>query len=283
MYVLNRLFFFIDLNILNVFVQFILIIEAMLMSLIIGLKISIIEKEKNELIIKNKNAEINLLQQSKFASMGKMLSSITHQWKQPLMRINSILLDIDTNLERSKKLDKYLDLIEHETDYMAKTIRTFSKYFHPHKEIKFINLYSILDEVLNIYKNQFEEKEILVHVFCDNKNIAINGYTEEFKQVLLIIFDNALDSFNDHNIHKKEIICKIGKESGLSFISIENTGENISTENISQIFDPYFSTKNNKKNEGLGLYIAKMLIEESMNKEIKVSNTENGVKFCIRG
>lgn len=283
MYVLNRLFFFIDLNILNVFVQFILIIEAMLMSLIIGLKISIIEKEKNELIIKNKNAEINLLQQSKFASMGKMLSSITHQWKQPLMRINSILLDIDTNLERSKKLDKYLDLIEYETDYMAKTIRTFSKYFHPHKEIKFINLNTILEEVLNIYKNQFEEKEILVHVICDNKNIAINGYTEEFKQVLLIIFDNALDSFNDHNIHKKEITCKIGKESGLSFISIENTGENISTENISQIFDPYFSTKNNKKNEGLGLYIAKMLIEESMNKEIKVSNTENGVKFSIRG
>jgi two-component system, sensor histidine kinase LadS len=283
MYVLNRLFFFIDLNILNVFVQFILIIEAMLMSLIIGLKISIIEKEKNELIIKNKNAEINLLQQSKFASMGKMLSSITHQWKQPLMRINSILLDIDTNLERSKKLDKYLDLIEHETDYMAKTIRTFSKYFHPHKEIKFINLNTILEEVLNIYKNQFEEKEILVHVICDNKNIAINGYTEEFKQVLLIIFDNALDSFNDHNIHKKEIICEIGKESGLSFISIENSGNNISDENISQIFDPYFSTKNNKKNEGLGLYIAKMLIEESMNKEIKVSNTENGVKFSIRG
>jgi signal transduction histidine kinase len=199
------------------------------------------------------------------------------------MRINSILLDIDTNLERSKKLDKYLDLIEHETDYMAKTIRTFSKYFHPDKEIKFINLNSILEEVLNIYKNQFEEKEILVHVICDNKNIAINGYTEEFKQVLLIIFDNALDSFNDHNIHKKEIICEIGKESGLSFISIENSGNNISDENISQIFDPYFSTKNNKKNEGLGLYIAKMLIEESMNKEIKVSNTENGVKFCIRG
>jgi signal transduction histidine kinase len=283
MYVLNRLFFFIDLNILTVFVQFILIIEAMLMSLIIGLKINIIEKEKNELIIKNKNAEINLLQQSRFASMGKMLSSITHQWKQPLMRINSILLDIDTNLERSEKLDKSLDLIEHETDFMAKTIRTFSKYFHPHKEIKFINLYTILDEVLNIYKNQLEEKEILVHVICDNKNIAIKGFTEELKQVLLIIFDNALDSFTNDNIHKKEILCEIGKDSGLSFISIENSGNNISDENISQIFDPYFTTKINKKNEGLGLYIAKMIIEESMNKEIKVSNTKNGVKFCIRG
>lgn len=283
MYVLNRIFFFIDLNILNVFVQFILIIEAMLMSLIIGLKLSIIEKEKNELIIRSKNAEINLLQQSKFASMGKMLSSITHQWKQPLMRINSILLAIDTNLEKSKKLDKYLDSIEHETDYMAKTIRTFSKYFHPHKEIKFINLYNILEEVLNMYKDQFEKKKIFVYINCDNKNIAIKGFEEEFKQVLLIIFDNALDSFTNDNIHKKEIICEIGKESGLSFISIENSGNNISDENLSQIFDPYFTTKINKKNEGLGLYIAKMIIEESMNKEIKVRNTKNGVKFCIRG
>jgi two-component system, sensor histidine kinase LadS len=283
MYILNRLFFFIDLNILNVIVQFILIIEAMLMSLLIGLKISIIEKEKNELIIRNKNAEINLLQQSKFASMGKMLSSITHQWKQPLMRINSILLAMDTNLEKSKKLDKYLDSIEHETDYMAKTIRTFSKYFHPHKEIKFINLYAILDEVLNIYKDQFEEKEILVYINCNNKNISIRGFKEELMQVLLIIFNNALDSFEKDNIHKKEIICEIGKNSGLSFISIENSGDNISAENLSQVFDPYFTTKNNKKNEGLGLYIAKMIIEESMNKEIKVSNTKNGVKFCIRG
>lgn len=101
--------------------------------------------------------------------------------------------------------------------------------------------------------------------------------------MLLIIFDNALDSFTNDNIHKKEIICEIGKESGLSFISIENSGNNISDENLSQIFDPYFTTKINKKNEGLGLYIAKMIIEESMNKEIKVRNTKNGVKFSIRG
>ena len=283
MYVLNRLFFFIDLNILNIIVQFTLIIEAMLMSLIVGLKIGILEKEKNELIIKNKNAEINLLQQSKFVSMGKMLASITHQWKQPLMRINSILLDIDTNLEKSKKLDKYLDLIENETDYMAKTIRTFSKYFHPHKEIKFINLYNILNETIGIYKNQFEEKGIVVSVNCKNKNIAIKGFSEEIKQVLLIIFDNALDAIEKDYDNKKEITCEIGKESKLSYISIENSGDNISLKNIDQVFDPYFTTKENNKNEGLGLYIAKMIIEDSMNKKIEVSNTNNGVKFCIRG
>jgi two-component system, sensor histidine kinase LadS len=283
MYVLNRLFFFMDLNTLNIIVQFTLIIEAMLMSLIIGLKISIIEKEKNELIIKNKNAEINLLQQSKFASMGKMLSSITHQWKQPLMRINSILLAIDTNLEKSKKLDKYLDQIENETDYMAKTIRTFSKYFNPHKEIKFINLYNILREVQDIYKSLILEKGIDFYINCKNKNITIKGFPEEFKQVLLILLDNALDSLEKNTNSKKEIICKIGMDSELSFISIENSGDNISDENINQIFDPYFTTKTNKKNEGLGLYIAKMIIEESMHKKIEVKNTNTGVKFCIKG
>ena len=253
------------------------------MSLIVGLKISNIEKERNELIIKNKNAKIDLLQQSKFASMGKMLSSITHQWKQPLMRINSIIVNMDTNLGKSNELDNYLDLIENETDYMSKTIRTFSKYFHPHKKSKCIKLFDILNETIIIYKNRFKEEEISVYVKCDNKDITINGFREELKQVFLIIFENAIDSIVNSKRDKKEIFCEIGEDCSLSFISIENNGNIITPENLEQVFNPYFTTKNEKKNEGLGLYIAKLLIEESMTNSIEVTNTINGVKFCIRG
>lgn len=52
---------------------------------------------------------------------------------------------------------------------------------------------------------------------------------------------------------------------------------------MKKIFEPYFTTKDKNKHQGIGLYISKMLIEESMNKKLCVENTILGVKFTIKG
>lgn len=286
-YIINRFYFFIDIDTINLIVQISFVIELTLMSIIIGYRLSTIEAQKQNLLIENQQKELEILRNSKLASMGELLQHITHQWKQPLMRINTLLLDMDTkfsqDIEVNKKLDHYLDAIEKETIYMGNTITTFSQYFYPNKEKCLINLYQVLNELININQDILTKLNIKIKIICENTNIVTQGYKEEYIQVLSILLNNAQDSLCDENIKNKEITCLIGKKDNIPFISIENIGIQIKEEDLDNIFKPYFSTKNSKKNSGLGLYIAKMLVEDSMNKKIKITNTQNGVKFIIVG
>lgn len=69
----------------------------------------------------------------------------------------------------------------------------------------------------------------------------------------------------------------------MSIFSIENNGDIIKEESLDKVFKPYFTTKEKNKHQGIGLYMSKMLIEESMGKKLKVCNTTFGVKFTIEG
>ena len=64
---------------------------------------------------------------------------------------------------------------------------------------------------------------------------------------------------------------------------IENSGDFIKEENLNKIFEPYFTTKNKNHHQGIGLYMSKMLIEDSMGKKLNAYNTPFGVKFTIEG
>ena len=285
-YIINRLSFFIDIDKMNIIVQFSFAIELMLMSLIIGYRFRIIEKQKSKLILENKNHELLLIRQSKLASVGKLLTHITHQWKQPLMRINACLLRIETKLKEIpstlKKIEKDLDFIEAETNYMSQSIYTFRRYLHPEKTQTVELLQNIVHEVLEFH--HIKEENINYIINSTHKNVTMKVYKEELKEVITIILNNAHDALKLNNNSNKEIIFEYGyNKNGKAFLSIENTGPHIKKENLSLIFDPYYSTKSNSLNDGIGLYIAQTIIESGMNKILTVENTSKGVKFSIEG
>ncbi len=71
------------------------------------------------------------------------------------------------------------------------------------------------------------------------------------------------------------------QENGRLLLQIEDNGGGIPEAITEQIFDPYFSTKMEKNGTGLGLYMAKIIIEEQMSGKIAVANTERGARFSI--
>ena len=235
-----------------------------------------------------------LLRQCRMANMGEMLDSIAHQWRQPLMHINSILMNMDSALEsieegkggnkgtnkgdKKKYLENKIDDVASLTSHMSQTIEDFRDLFKIESEQTEFPLDLAINDVLVLMKNSFKDIELIKQIESD---LSITGYRGELIQVIIILLSNAVEALNIRQVKEKKISIKIESHNEKISIITEDNAGGISSENINSIFDPYFTTKEQSGGTGLGLYIAKIIIEQKMGGNIAVSNTETGVRFLL--
>lgn len=240
---------------------------------------SLMNKERQE-------QEKFLIRQSKLASIGEMLSLIAHQWRQPLSTINGIVLNMDIDHRKKildqSKLDEYLNKIEDTTAYLSKTINDFTDFFSKNKKREDFYIVDVIIQAKQLI-GATEHKEIDI-LYKKQKNVEVVGYRSELLQSLLIIINNAIYASKKNLLHTKHGLITINtytyKEN--LFISIEDNGGGIDTKDLKKIFNPYFTTKEKPHGTGLGLYILKLIVEDSMNGKIFVQNGKEGAIFIIQ-
>lgn len=244
-----------------------------------------LENNVNDEIRQRKEQEHMLLRQSRMANMGEMLDSIAHQWRQPLMHINSILMNMDNSLETkdTKKqskvyLENKIDEVAKLTEYMSQTIEDFRGLFKVEKEQTHFTLESAINDVLNLMKNSFNNIEIN---YKGKGNTSIFAHRGELIQLIIILLSNAVEVLNKRNIENKRITIDAYTSKDSVVITIEDSAGGIIPKNIEAIFDSYFTTKEQSGGTGLGLYIAKIIVEQKMSGKISVCNTQSGAKFSI--
>ncbi|HIP52354.1 MAG TPA: CHASE2 domain-containing protein [Campylobacterales bacterium] len=226
------------------------------------------------------------IRQSKLASMGEMISLIAHQWRQPLSAINGTVLnmDIDYRKERldSKKFNNYLDDIERTTAHLSQTINDFTDFFSKNKEPHLFNLSSVITQVKNLAASSLAcEVEI---IYENAKEIEIKGYASELVQSLLVLLNNAVYvcQKNLPKVDKGKIFVHVAQSGENILISVEDNGGGVAKKDMKKIFNPYFTTKEKHNGTGLGLYILKLIVEDSMNGKVSVHNTQEGAVFTIK-
>ena len=234
--------------------------------------------------------EQHLLQQSRLAQMGEMISMIAHQWRQPLGAISTTAVnmkfaieleefDLDLREEQEKQnlyfLQK-LSEIESFVQNLTTTIDDFRNFYRPNKKITKTTFEEICVTSLNIIQTSLEATGVeVIHNY--NSHQEIKMYSSEIMQVLLNIFKNAQDNFNE----KRTKNPKITIITQNSTISICDNGGGIPKDILENIFDPYFSTKEAKNGTGLGLYMSKTIVEGHHHGKLSVKNSENGACFTI--
>jgi len=223
-----------------------------------------------------------MTQQARLASMGEMLGMIAHQWRQPLSSINSniavVQMITSEALPENTFLEKKLDNVTRQTQFMSDTIEDFSSFFHPNKESSIFDPCITLKRALRLLETDI--RNILSHIDCP-QNLFLQTYENEFLQVLLTIFHNAIENFNAKKIDAPILTIMLKEDEGHIILDIEDNGGGIQTDKIKSVFDPYFTTNHTGNNSGLGLYMAKLLIEESMNGTLNVQNKNKGASFRI--
>ena len=225
-----------------------------------------------------------LYQQSKLVSMGEMIEVIAHQWRQPLSEINSSVLVLDSildskNIDDPKVEDSLLE-IESLTDYMSKTIDEFQDFYAPDKEKKYFTYNSIINNAISIVNANLISNNIELSLNLKDE-VKLYGYSNELKEVLIIVLNNAIDAFKQKSVSFAKISLLLQKRDNTCVLLVSDNAGGVAKEYQNRIFEPYFTTKNKEHGRGIGLYIAKIIIEDSMEGSLRQYNTEDGATFEI--
>ncbi len=240
-------------------------------------------KVKKE-IERREEQEQMLLQQSRLAAMGEMVGNIAHQWRQPLNALSIIIQNIDLSYRIGKLneefMKKSIDESLHLTTMMSKTIDDFRNFFSPNKKKKNFLLHESLDSSLQLIGSTFKNYNIKVERDIQ-KDLKVFGFPNEFSQALLNILSNAKDALIEKRVLRPKVIVSLKQEGKYGKISICDNAGGINDDIIVKIFEPYFTTKEQGKGTGIGLYMSKMIIEQNMKGKIFAKNIEKGVEFII--
>lgn len=235
-----------------------------------------------------------LLKKAKMAAIGEVLTLIAHQWRQPLSSINSTIMGIDIKLQTDQfnfddhndrqrfleYLGKKHQNINKYVDFLATTTDEFRNFFNPNKSQELVLLNTPILQALQIVQTYMQEKGITFDIEL-SEEIQCTLYQSEVMQVILNILKNCEDNFLEKNISNPKVFINVYENSDNYIIRICDNGGGIPEEIIDQIFDPYFSTKDEKNGTGLGLYMSKTIIEEHHNGTIFAQNIKDGVCFEI--
>ncbi len=221
--------------------------------------------------------------QSRMASLGQMLANVAHQWRQPLTELNLTLFNLKKSFEtkNQKEFDKFYDSSKNLILGMSNTIENFTNFFTPQKEKEKFLLNLSINEALKILNRVLQEENINIK-FDILKNLEVFGIKNELTQVLLNLINNSKDAFIQKSIKQKDITIKTYLKDDFIYLEYLDNAQGVDKELFDRIFEPYFTTKHQSSGTGLGLFICKIIIENSFEGQILHENTKDGLKFTIK-
>jgi len=228
--------------------------------------------------------ELLLLQQSRLAAMGEMISNIAHQWRQPLNLLGLLAQELPVTY-KSGKLD--LEYVQHNVEKMLETIRhmsqtidDFRNFFRPYKEKVPFNMVEVIEKTISLMEGSLTNQKIETTI-CHDCDAMVHGYPNEFSQVLLNILINARDAFVEQVAASPKITIQIAVLGERTVVTITDNAGGIPEPILDKIFDPYFTTKGPDKGTGVGLFMSKTIVEKSMCGSLTARNVPGGAQFRI--
>ncbi|HZW26767.1 MAG TPA: ATP-binding protein [Gallionella sp.] len=223
-----------------------------------------------------------LIQQSRSAAMGEMISNIAHQWRQPLstlsLVVQNILFDYRENQLNREELEEYVDTAQQCVTSMSETIDDFRNFFRPDKIKVTFNLHDAVAESIRLLEATLKNHKIQVSM-SEDSGLRAYGHVNEFSQVILNVLANAKDALVENKPDKRRIEIELKSTGHVGMVVIRDNAGGIPEDAQDKIFDPYFTTK--VSGTGIGLYMSKTIIEKHMDGNIACRNTADGAEFTI--
>jgi signal transduction histidine kinase len=218
-----------------------------------------------------------LQEQAKLAAMGEMISAIAHQWRQPLNALSINIQNLDEDyldgLVDEKFIEEFIAVQTQTINKMSKTIDDFRTFFQTDSHKRIFSIYETIEHVKGLVSAQLANNDIKLEI--EGEDFEIKSLRNEFQQVLLNIVSNSKDAIVANKCEKRIIKFVIDKSQNK--VVVCDTGGGMDASLLPKIFHPYFTTKEQGKGTGIGLYMSKTIIEAHMQSTITAYNNEEGL------
>jgi len=232
----------------------------------------------------NRQKDKQMLEQSRLAQMGEMISMIAHQWRQPLSAISAttgtMTLKIQLDELDNKEVEESIQKINTYVQYLSTTISDFRNFFKPDKEKHITNFDEIVHRSIQIIGSLLESEGIKLELSLESK-AEFTSYPNELQQVVINLLKNAKDVFSEKKISSPRILIKTVTLENEVQLSVSDNAGGIPEANLPYIFDPYFTTKEKRDGTGLGLYMSKLIVEDHCSGRFMVKNLDEGACFTL--
>jgi len=238
-----------------------------------------------------------LVRQARLAALGEMIGAIAHQWRQPLATLGATIQSIRMAWDRQLLDEDFLTKAEADAQkqlvYMSDTIEDFRNFFRPDKVIETFDAQDKVHDAVVLIEPQFTRSGIGLQIVDDPTGCrkVITGYQNEFKQALLNLVSNSFDAILEKRARNPVseglrdyhglVVVSVTCHEDRVVIAVRDNGCGIPPENADKVFDPYFTSKAKGKGTGIGLYMTKLIIEESMSGQLRFSSGADGTLFEI--
>jgi signal transduction histidine kinase len=234
---------------------------------------------------KKRELEAQLQQAEKSAVVGRLGSAIAHEIRNPLNYINLTLDHMrlkfaPRDTEDRAVFEKLTSQLKGEVARIDQQISDFLNYSRPAKaDLRPVEARKVIEDSLRIVEAEAAEKGIKIGVVEHEDVPQILADPEFLRSVFNNLFINAVQAMEDKGGHLNIKITP-GDDGKCVNFEIADTGNGISPENLSKIFEPYFSTK--ETGTGLGLAIVHKIVE-THNGTIEVDSVEGeGTRFIVK-
>ncbi|MDP6776758.1 MAG: ATP-binding protein [Candidatus Latescibacteria bacterium] len=231
---------------------------------------------------KLKASQAQLVQSGKMAAVGQLAAGVAHEVNNPLQIILSRVQLLMMRHREEGGLSRDLHLIESNVKRISRIIRSlldFARHNTGDEEWRRVDLYYLVTQTFNLMQHVMEKGGIEVDIsVSEGDPPSIRGNVGEIEQVFLNLLLNAHQAMPDGG----RIDIELGSDGDEVIARMRDTGEGIPHSNLSRVFDPFFTTREEEGGSGLGLSIIYGIVQNHNGKIDVESQLEVGTTFRIQ-
>ncbi|HYP54499.1 MAG TPA: ATP-binding protein, partial [Pyrinomonadaceae bacterium] len=228
--------------------------------------------------LERRRVEQQLFESEKLAAVGRLAASIAHEVNNPLEAIKNSLYLLTTTKDEASNT-RVLDVARKETERVSHIIRQMLGFARRSGEVEWVNVNQVLEETLVLVEKKMRQSGVRVERDMDEKLPPVRARADQLRQVFLNLVLNAQQSIEGQGVIT---LTTARYEPALQpsiSVQVSDTGRGIGEQDLSRIFEPFFSTRT--KGTGLGLWVSQDIIRHHGGR-IEVTSAEGrGTTFNI--
>lgn len=230
-----------------------------------------------------------VLGQSGYAAVGRTVGMIVHQWRTPLARLGTELAELGFYFQGAKLARTHeqtirevlLPSMNRSMDILTGTVDDFSDLLSIRRPGEDYDPNRVVSQVLEMLGGRLLRQKVRMDRIGPPEPLVLHGRPSALAHVLMVLVANSLDALEDMAVTEPRIGISLAVEDGMVVLSVEDNGGGIPLSPPDRVFEG-FGNETEPNHMGLGLGLARRLVEDVLGGTIGVENSGRGARFTVR-